>query len=579
MGWLIFMTKVDSRKKSFYTESEKVRKRREGGKKKMKTRGNWKLLLLAFFVAAAGVFSFRTTGDAAEAQPQIAWIYVDPSSEGTQAVVVSMTDSIKSAVLTYRQNGRQQTQKAVEIKNGNAAFLLEGGGVSSSDLVSLKVKKGSSTWEIDLQKFKKSGNTDTVKISQNQNTSGQVSSIPSGVIAENSAQIRSSLRIAQTMAPVRARSKNGDIVIVLDPGHGGYDIGASRTWNGVTYKESEITLKMAKAIKEELETYAGVRVYMTRTTDVYVELADRVDYAARMKADVLVSVHINSTGTESTTATGAEVMVSSGNYQPSQADETKTIALKILESLGTIGFSNRGLVYRLTETGDTYPNGQLTDYYAIVRRSVLAGFPGMIVEHGFVSNDSDCLNYYSSDVKIKAVGTADAKALAAYYGLQKGSSVQKPDTPNADTKKGWFRKDNKVYYRRADGTLAKGISTIKGKKYSFSNTGIRKTGWRTSKGKTYYFDPRTFAAVKGWKTIGGKRYYFNSQGVLQKGIFQAGNYWYYANSEGYREKGWKIINGEMYYFKPTNGRMIAGRTAVIRGQSYTFGEDGAWLGY
>ncbi|MER8277464.1 hypothetical protein, partial [Acinetobacter baumannii] len=87
-------------------------------------------------------------------------------------------------------------------------------------------------------------------------------------------------------------------------------------------------------------------------------------------------------------------------------------------------FSNRGLVYRLTETGDTYPNGQLTDYYAIVRRSVLAGFPGMIVEHGFVSNDSDCLNYYSSDVKIKAVGTADAKALAAYYRLQKGSSVQ-----------------------------------------------------------------------------------------------------------------------------------------------------------
>ena len=123
------------------------------------------MLLLAFFVAAAGVFSFRTSGDAAEAQPQIAWIYVDPSSEGTQAVVVSMTDSIKSAVLTYRQNGRQQTQKAVEIKNGNAAFLLEGGGVSSSDLVSLKVKKGSSTWEIDLQKFKKSGNTDTVKIS------------------------------------------------------------------------------------------------------------------------------------------------------------------------------------------------------------------------------------------------------------------------------------------------------------------------------------------------------------------------------------------------------------------------------
>ena len=54
-----------------------------------------------------------------------------------------------------------------------------------------------------------------------------------------------------------------DLVIVLDPGHGGSDVGASNTALGLY--ESEINLKIALACRDKLQQYDGVRVYMTHT--------------------------------------------------------------------------------------------------------------------------------------------------------------------------------------------------------------------------------------------------------------------------------------------------------------------------
>lgn len=52
---------------------------------------------------------------------------------------------------------------------------------------------------------------------------------------------------------VTSHASNGNVVLVLDPGHDVHDAGARRTWNGVTYAEETITLKMAQYCKEELE--------------------------------------------------------------------------------------------------------------------------------------------------------------------------------------------------------------------------------------------------------------------------------------------------------------------------------------
>ena len=79
---------------------------------------------------------------------------------------------------------------------------------------------------------------------------------------------------------VTSHASNGNVVLVLDPGHDVHDAGARRTWNGVTYAEETITLKMAQYCKEELEKYSGIVVYMTRfSNNVDMDRYDRVKVA------------------------------------------------------------------------------------------------------------------------------------------------------------------------------------------------------------------------------------------------------------------------------------------------------------
>lgn len=81
-------------------------------------------------------------------------------------------------------------------------------------------------------------------------------------------------------------------IIVLDPGHGGKDPGAI----GRSYKtyEKNITLSMGKELKSQLEA-KGFKVYMTRSTDIFIPLRKRVDIARSYHADLFISLHADST--------------------------------------------------------------------------------------------------------------------------------------------------------------------------------------------------------------------------------------------------------------------------------------------
>ena len=77
--------------------------------------------------------------------------------------------------------------------------------------------------------------------------------------------------------------------IVIDPGHGGKDPGAiSRS--GI--KEKDVNLKVSKYLKEELER-KGFNVILTRSTDVYLTLGQRVEIAKKHNADLFLSIHAN----------------------------------------------------------------------------------------------------------------------------------------------------------------------------------------------------------------------------------------------------------------------------------------------
>ena len=114
-------------------------------------------------------------------------------------------------------------------------------------------------------------------------------------------------------AVVYAKEKK-PIVICIDPGHGGVggrNLGAQ--YNGIS--EKEVTLITATAMKNELEKYEGIQVYMTRTTDTEVSLDARAAYAKAVGADFLFSIHYNAS--PSHTIYGSEIWISAfgNNYK------------------------------------------------------------------------------------------------------------------------------------------------------------------------------------------------------------------------------------------------------------------------
>ncbi|WNM62901.1 N-acetylmuramoyl-L-alanine amidase family protein [Candidatus Nitrospira neomarina] len=82
-----------------------------------------------------------------------------------------------------------------------------------------------------------------------------------------------------------------DLVIVIDPGHGGKDPGALGR-KGT--REKDVVLHVANHLRDLLAKESSTKVFMTRETDVFIELEDRATFANTHKADLFVSIHINS---------------------------------------------------------------------------------------------------------------------------------------------------------------------------------------------------------------------------------------------------------------------------------------------
>ena len=84
--------------------------------------------------------------------------------------------------------------------------------------------------------------------------------------------------------------KRGKPIIVIDPGHGGIDPGAI----GASANEKELTLAVARALKQELEATGKFRVLLTRNRDVYIPLRDRFGLAREKGAELFISLHADS---------------------------------------------------------------------------------------------------------------------------------------------------------------------------------------------------------------------------------------------------------------------------------------------
>lgn len=155
------------------------------------------------------------------------------------------------------------------------------------------------------------------------------------------------LLLAAVLTAVPAKKVHAEPVrIVIDPGHGGENMGAQH--NG--YTEKYMTMVVANAMAEELRKYEGIEVFLTRTDDVELSLQQRADYAKEVGADFVFCLHFNMS--EHHTLYGTEVWISA--FGKCYA-EGKSFGELCLNELGTLDLYRRGVKTRLGKDG--------TDYY------------------------------------------------------------------------------------------------------------------------------------------------------------------------------------------------------------------------
>lgn len=214
---------------------------------------------------------------------------------------------------------------------------------------------------------------------------------------------------------------NGEYVVVIDPGHDSKHSGAGK--NGL--REEIITMKISQMCKAELEKNENITVYLThdtlacpypggKSTDCN---KYRCDYAGSLGADLLISIHINSANEKY--KNGFEIYYPTSNYIPEIHVEGYEMAMSVAERLKNVIPRYNGMYMRDSDENkyndeNFYPDGTRADYYNIIRNSKYNNFPGIIVEHGYISNYSDAVSYLSSDEGLYRLAKADADGIMDY---------------------------------------------------------------------------------------------------------------------------------------------------------------------
>lgn len=205
-----------------------------------------------------------------------------------------------------------------------------------------------------------------------------------------------------------------DVVVVLDPGHGGKDPGAHGPRKTL---EKDIVLEIALKLKRLLERQPGIRVVMTRSTDRYIPLRERLEIARRHDADAFVSIHADafinkhSNGASvfalsplGATSEAARWLAEKENYSElggvnlAELDDQNGVIRSVLIDLSqtaTIESSLEmgGRVLRQIDTITNLHSDKVEQARFVVLKS--PDIPSILIETGFISNPREEKNLLS----------------------------------------------------------------------------------------------------------------------------------------------------------------------------------------
>jgi N-acetylmuramoyl-L-alanine amidase len=208
-------------------------------------------------------------------------------------------------------------------------------------------------------------------------------------------------------------------LVVIDPGHGGIDTGAVYKENGKSIYEKDLTLMIARDLAREL-IIRGNNVILTRNDDHNILLSDRTALANRLKADVFVSVHLNSSP-EKIKSGGVETFILNHATDDSSkrlADFENTV-LKESQANENAGSPNVSLIMKdLMLDGNLEPSRELacavhTHLKTATRDRgvkqalfyVLLGadMPSILVEAGFINASEDRKRVLDTKLRLRMV--------------------------------------------------------------------------------------------------------------------------------------------------------------------------------
>ena len=252
-------------------------------------------------------------------------------------------------------------------------------------------------------------------------------------------------------APTPAAAPPGDgdprPVVVLDPGHGGIDSG---TTGASAYSEKNIVLDVALALRDRLEASGRYRVVLTRSTDVFVPLGERVKLARTQRAALFMSIHADALAANDGQARGASVYTLAETASDAEAarlaekenkadliagvdlsEESDEVAgiLFDLAQRETRNFSAlfaRTLVGAMKTAGKVHKSPLKSGGFRVLRAHDV---PSVLVEVGYMSSRED-LKLMTSDVWRDKLAVAMSAAVDDFFATRTaGITGSVPERP------------------------------------------------------------------------------------------------------------------------------------------------------
>lgn len=243
-----------------------------------------------------------------------------------------------------------------------------------------------------------------------------------GAAADSSLTVRLPPPVTDTI--YGAPEARGRPIVVIDPGHGGRDPGATSVSGQV--HEKDLTLALARALRDDLVNRGRVRVAMTRDDDRYLSLEDRAAVARRLDAAMFVSLHVDSAPNPlargatvyslsdvasdeeaarlaASENAGANADASDGSVQSMLSD------LTMEEQMGASAELATRLLNKSAGRVELRPSPHQFASFHVLRR---AGAPSILFEAGYISNPDDEVLLRSPEQRAK-IALALAQAIEA----------------------------------------------------------------------------------------------------------------------------------------------------------------------